>query len=78
MTVGKLAQILKENNIPEDAVMLSDSGWECSATDMDGVYYNKETNKLMFTQEGDKYDRYYNKPEWELLHLKEDKYGNDA
>lgn len=71
MTVGKLTQIIKDNNIPEDAVMLSDSGWECSATDMDGVYYNKETNKLVFTQVGDQYDHYYNKPEWKLLYSKE-------
>lgn len=67
MTVGKLTQILKENNIPEDAVMLSDSGWECDATDMDGVYYNKGRNELVFTRNGDKYDHYYNKPEWQLL-----------
>lgn len=73
MTVGELAQIVKENNIPEDAVMLSDSGWECSASDMDGVYYNKETNELVFTQNGDKYERYYyNKPEWKLLYSKEE------
>lgn len=71
MTVGKFAQIIKENNIPEDAVMLSDSGWECSATDMDGIYYNKETNELVFTQCGDKYEHhYYNKPEWKLLYSK--------
>lgn len=74
MTVGKFTQIIKENNIPEDAVMLSDSGWECSSTDMDGVYYSKETNELVFTQRGDKYEReYYNKSPWQLLHSKEDK-----
>ena len=72
MTVGKLAQILKENNIPEDAVMLSDSGWECCETDMDGVYYNEETNKLVFTPFGDKYDhRYYNVSPWRLLYSEE-------
>lgn len=72
MTVGKFVQILKENNIPEDAVMLSDSGWECSATDMDGVYYNRETNKIVFTQIGGEYDHnYYNKSAWQLL----SKYG---
>ena len=69
MTVGRFAQIVKENNIPEDAIMLSDSGWECSATDMEGVYYNKEKNKLVFTQDGNKYDyRYYDDPLWQLLH----------
>ncbi len=73
MTVGKLAQILKEHNIPEDTVMLSDSGWECSATDMDGVYYNEERQEIVFTQSGDKYEYYYSKSEWKLLYSKEKK-----
>ena len=69
MTIGKFTKILKDNNIPEDAVMLSDSGWECGPTDMNGVYYNKETNELMFTQQGNKYENnYYDKPAWQLLH----------
>ena len=41
MTAGELINIFKQNNIPNDAILMSDSGWECSATDMDGVYYNK-------------------------------------
>ena len=44
MTVKLLNDILKENNIPEDVVMWSDSGWECDATDMDCIYYNKIKN----------------------------------
>ena len=73
MTIGKFTKILKDNNIPEDAVMLSDSGWECSATDMEGIYYNQDTNKLVFTQSGDKYEYYYYKPTWKLLHSEETK-----
>ena len=41
MTVCELINIFKQNNIPNDAILMSDSGWECFATDMDGVYYNK-------------------------------------
>jgi len=69
MTVGKFVQLVKEHIIPEEAVMLSDSGWECGPSDMNGVYYNRFTNELVFTQHGDKYDRdYYNDPEWRLLY----------
>lgn len=69
MTVGKFVQLVKENIIPEEAVMLSDSGWECGPSDMNGVYYNRFTNELVFTQRGDKYDRdYYNDLEWSLLY----------
>ncbi len=51
MTVKELKQILTANNIPEDARLMSDSGWECGATDMDGVYYNPKENIVVFTQE---------------------------
>lgn len=68
MTIGDFSKLIKDNNIPEDVTMLSDSGWECWATCMDGVYYNKENKELVFTQDGDEYDRYYNKPGWKLLH----------
>lgn len=50
MTYKLLKQIFEENNISQDAVILSDSGWECGPTDMDGVYYSKECNCVIFTQ----------------------------
>lgn len=50
MTVGELINIFRQNNIPNDATLMSDSGWECCATDMDGVYYNKLENTVVFTQ----------------------------
>lgn len=68
MTVGEFSKLIKDNNIPEDVTMLSDSGWECSASDMDGVYYNKEQKEIIFTQSGDKYERYYGKEGWRLIH----------
>ena len=64
MTAGELINIFKQNNIPNDAILMSDSGWECFATDMDGVYYNKLENTVVFTQKISKYDRYYGSDGW--------------
>lgn len=50
MTFAELNKIIEDNNIPHDVKLMSDSGWECSATDMDGVYYNREKNEIVFTQ----------------------------
>ena len=72
MTVKELKQILTTNNIPEDARLMSDSGWECCATDMDGVYYNPKENIVVFTQEED-YSDYCKKPEWVRVEVKDDK-----
>lgn len=71
MTAGELFNIFKLNNIPDDAVLMSDSGWECDATDMDGVYYNKSENTVVFTQEPYLYDDYYKSSDWELISGKE-------
>lgn len=44
---------------------MSDSGWECDATEIYGVYYNSKINTIVFTQyHPDKYDR---DPDWERL-----------
>lgn len=64
MTVGELFNILKQNDIPNNAVLMSDSGWECWASDMDGVYYNKLTNTVVFTQNISEYDSYYKSQDW--------------
>lgn len=50
MTFEKLSKIIEKYNIPKDVVLLSDSGWECSETEMQGVFYNREENKIIFTQ----------------------------
>lgn len=50
MTTEKLLSLLQ--NVPKNATLLSDSGWECGPTDMDGIYYNKEKNEIIFTQGG--------------------------
>lgn len=52
MTKELLLKILSDKSIPSDARIMSDSGWEGDATDMDGVFYNREKNELVFTQGG--------------------------
>lgn len=50
MTFNKLSEIIKKNNIPDDVLLLSDSGWECGSTKMDGIWYCKDKNVIVFTQ----------------------------
>lgn len=72
MTFDILQKIIKDNNIPSDVHLMSDSGWECSATEMDGVYYNKAKNTLVFTQYSYECDGYYEKQdEWRNLSRRE-------
>ena len=70
MTFAILKQVIEENNIPEDVQLMSDSGWECCATRMDGVYYNESANLIVFTQCPSKYDdEYYAHPDlWKLIY----------
>lgn len=73
MTIEKFKKIIEEFHIPEDVTMLSDSGWECSETDMDGIWYSEVKKEIVFTQVGDKYDKqYFDKPEWVLLHFRKE------
>ena len=70
MTVKELKQILTINNIPEDARLMSDSGWECCATDMDGVYYNPKENIVVFTQHFSEFEKYEEKADWVRVEVK--------
>ena len=73
MTFDLLNRLIEENDIPINVKLMSDSGWECCATDMNGVWYNRERNTIVFTQVGDKYDRsYYLDDNWKLIHSEED------
>lgn len=72
MTVKELNQILTANNIPEDALLMSDSGWECCATDMDGIYYNPKENIIVFTQHFSEFEKYEKKPDWVRVEVKEE------
>lgn len=48
--------------------LLSDSGWECGETEMNGIFYNKQLNHIIFTQTGDKYDQYHKNKQYICLH----------
>lgn len=58
MTFDQLSKIIKQNHISKNVTLLSDSGWECDATDMNGVYYNKDENVIVFTQSCVDYEKY--------------------
>ena len=68
MTFKILKQIMNLYDIPEDVELISDSGWECGATDMDGVYYNEEENTIVFTQYATSYDHYFQDEHWKLVY----------
>lgn len=60
MTFKRLQRLIEKYNISEDVELLSDSGWECSSTPMDGVYYNEDENHIIFTQGFDENSLYEN------------------
>ena len=68
MTFEQLSNIIAENNIPQDVELQSDSGWECCETDMNGVYYDEQNNRLIFTQSGKMYEEWFHKQGVKLLH----------
>ena len=51
MTMEILERVIKENNIPKDVHFMSDSGWECGPTEMDGIIYSRQSNTIIFTQD---------------------------
>lgn len=67
MTISKVLKIIRDNNIPEDVTIESDSGWECGPTKMDGIWYNKKKNKIIFTQYISEYSDYYKDPNWRAI-----------
>jgi hypothetical protein len=67
MTAGELKGRLARNSIPDSATLMSDSGWECGPSDMNGLYYNKSANTVVFTQRFSEYERTYLPPDWKEL-----------
>lgn len=73
MTFSMLNKIIKDNDIPDSVRLMSDSGWECDATDMCGVFYNKSKNIMIFVQEEESYgdaDDYSVLDGWEFIYPK--------
>lgn len=50
MTLDVLYKIIDKNNIHEDVHLMSYSGWECAPTEMNGIFYNRKSNTIVFTQ----------------------------
>lgn len=46
MTYKELNEILKKNNIQEDVEIMSNSGWECGATPIEGIFYSPSKNQV--------------------------------
>ena len=67
MKLNKLLELINKHNINDNVLLRSDSGWECDATDMDGVYYNRKLNVIVFTQYISENDSYFNELDWEML-----------
>ncbi len=68
MTFEQLSNIIAENNIPHNVELQSDSGWECCETDMNGVYYDEQNNRLVFTQDGDVGDEWFKNKDIKILY----------
>ena len=51
MTLEKLNDICKRNNIPDNVHLYANTGWECCETEIDGVYYNDKLNAIVFQQQ---------------------------
>ncbi len=68
MTMEILEQVIKENNIPHNVHFMSDSGWECDPTEMDGIFYNRKSNTIVFTQGSCSDRKYEHSEEWEILY----------
>ena len=75
LTFKELNNIIEKYNIPKDVILMSDSGWECFATDMLGIYYNKTKNTIVFTQYFFNNPLYPNEEGWEKLYS--DNIGQD-
>lgn len=73
MTFEYLNEIIQQYNIPHNVRLMSDSGWECDATDMNGIFYNEKENIIVFTQNSDDRgggDDYRKSNGWKLLSKK--------
>lgn len=65
MILKEFFELLNKHGIPHDSEIMSDSGWECDATDVDGIYYNIITDVIVLTQ--GECDKYENNLEWVRL-----------
>lgn len=50
MTYQDLKKIIEINRIPEDVNLMSNSGWECGATEIGAAYYSSSKNEIHLVQ----------------------------
>lgn len=65
LTFEKLSNIIEKYNIPKNVHLMSDSGWECNATEMNGILYNEKENTIVFKQDCEYLEEYYSN--WKIL-----------
>ncbi len=63
MTAKQLRDIFEQCGIPDDARVMSDSDWECWATDVEQIFYNSDSHIAVLTQ-GPPYDDAYEAAPW--------------
>lgn len=51
MTVNEFDDKIRKNKVPGDAVIMSDSGWECDPTDCSRIFFDEENNVIVLTQD---------------------------
>lgn len=69
MTYGKLRELIVKHNIPYSVKLMSDSGCEYDTTEINGVYYNRKENIIVFAQDAYPPNTDYDElPDWELLY----------
>lgn len=65
LTFEELSNIIKKYNIPKNVHLMSDSGWEWNATEMNGILYNEKENLIVFKEDIEYLEEYYSK--WKIL-----------
>ena len=51
MTIEEFINKIDKADIPYNASIMSDSGWECDPTDCSRIFFDKENNVIVLTQE---------------------------
>ena len=72
INVGTLIGVFINNQIDNNAVIMTDSGWEYDETEVNMVYYNAKTNVVMLTRKYGNYETYEYSDDWKLLWIHPD------
>lgn len=75
MTIGKVLEVMNAYIIPLNVHIMSDSGWECNETEMNGIWYNRKTNTMIFTQDGGEWDSYAEEKDWVCVYGESSPHG---